>query len=99
MVFEKLPYVFADEVNSRDIFVAQANIYFDAPIVHLARILNWIGGKDCIGNIKRSAVKGAKTCVIPADAFHCSFHAIGADPVAFFERAIEKQHEAREEIL
>ena len=95
MVFEKLPYVFADEVDSRDIFVAQANVYFDAPIVHLARILNWIGGKDGVGNIERSAVKGAKACVIPADAFYGSFHAIGADPVAFFEGMIEEQHEAR----
>ena len=60
MVFKKLSYVLADEVDFRDIFVAQANIHFDPSIVHLARIFNWVGSKDGIRNVKRSAVEGTR---------------------------------------
>ena len=88
-----------DGIHGGDVFVSQANICEDPAVIHLSRIDDAIGGKDCVGDIHRSAVEGAQACVIPTDIFNGSFHSVRTDPVPLLKRTVEEQHETGEEVL
>ena len=99
MVFEHRSDRCGDFTNQRNILVSQPDAYLDATVVHSPGIFNRLCRENRIRDVKRATLKGANFGVIPADFFDGSFQAIGANPIAFFEGAIEIEHESCEEVL
>ena len=59
VVFKEFAHLLCNSIHGRDVFISQTNICQDSAVIHLSRIDDAIGGKDSVGDIHRSSVKGA----------------------------------------
>ena len=61
-----------DMLNPTNVFIAQANFFFNTAVIHTSWILDGRGRKKRIGNKKRSPVECTNLRVIPANTLHRS---------------------------
>lgn len=93
--------VIDNHANQLGVFIAQANLGFDAAVSHPPRVFHADRRKYRIWHIQRTVVEGINFSQTPTNLGYGAFNIAvwRADPITHIKRAIEVQHDAREKLL